>query len=96
MTATTRPAVALEGGCVVLWETKCLLVLEPAEILGLLRHDPEAWARAIKRGKYQRRAESTVRRTNDAAPVQVLSTEEKRSEPEIHSLPATAGKGDKR
>jgi hypothetical protein len=57
-----RPAVALEGGVVLLWQTKCLVVLEPAEILALLRRDRETWARAIRRGRRWRRAEAIARR----------------------------------
>lgn len=30
---------------------RCLLVLEEAEVLSLLPHDPAIWARALERGK---------------------------------------------
>jgi len=52
-----RPSVALEDGVVLLWQTKCLVVLEPAEILGLLHHDRDVWIRALRRGRSWRRAQ---------------------------------------
>jgi hypothetical protein len=76
-----RPTAAVEGGLVLLWQTKALVVLEPAEILGLLRHDPGVWARAIRRGKYHRRGEATARRTADRAAVQPTETATDRAAP---------------
>jgi hypothetical protein len=87
MEAPMRPAVALEGGLVLVWQTKCLVVLEPAEILGLLRHDPQVWARAIRRGKAHRRGEAMARRTGDRAPAQATEDATHSSEPLTSSQP---------
>ena len=57
-----RPAVALEGGLVVIRAPKCMLVLTAEEITGLVRFDREVWIRAIRRGKCHRRGEAMARR----------------------------------
>lgn len=61
MPASSAPPVALEGDRIVLRVTKCVLVLTAAEVVGLLRHDPETWRRAIMRGKAWRRGAATER-----------------------------------
>jgi len=64
MSTTRHPrlSVALEDGVVLLWQTKCLVVLEPAEILGLLHHDRDVWIRALRRGRSWRRAQALENR----------------------------------
>ncbi len=47
---------------------KCLVVLTPGEVMTMLRNHPDIWARALRRGKHQRRADALARRTPKSPP----------------------------
>ena len=83
-----RPAIALEGGLVVIQAPKCTLVLTAEEITGLVHFDREVWTRAVRRGRYHRRGEATARRIGDRAAVHATETAAHSSEPLTRSHPA--------
>ena len=59
-----KPALELlEGDRIAVRVPKALYVLTVPELLALLRLDAATWTRALRRGKYHKRAENTARRT---------------------------------
>jgi len=60
------PRLAVDGDRVIVTTVKAVVVLTAGEVLELLRHAPDLWAAALRRGKYHRRAEATARRTAGA------------------------------
>jgi len=56
------PRLAVDGDRVIVTTVKAVVVLTAGEVLELLRHAPDLWAAALRRGKYHKRAEATARR----------------------------------
>ena len=85
---TARPrAEVLEDGSVLIHVTRCTLIATPLELACVIFRDRQLAVRAVHRGKAYLRAQTTERRASDAASVQVVSTEEKRREPQTVSQP---------
>lgn len=58
----TPTATVTETGAILVRTVKCILILWPSELVSLIVGDPALWRRAILRGKFHKRSESTARR----------------------------------
>lgn len=58
----TPTATITDTGAIAVRTVKCVLILWPAELVALIVADPQVWKKAVTRGKFHKRSESTARR----------------------------------
>ncbi len=85
MTARPRPAAEVLEDLIKV--TKCALIATPLELAAAIFGDRQLAARAVRRSKAFRRDAAMQRRVNDAGPVEIISTEGKRNEPQMSNQP---------